>query len=50
VVLITHEPDVAEHTKRVVHVRDGQIVEDVRHAAVDAPPPRRRNARREGVA
>jgi putative ABC transport system ATP-binding protein len=29
VVMITHEPDVAEHAQRVVRVRDGRIVEDV---------------------
>jgi putative ABC transport system ATP-binding protein len=28
VVLITHEPDVAHHAKRVVHVRDGKIQQD----------------------
>jgi len=28
VVLITHEPDVAEQTKRIVRLSDGQIVED----------------------
>jgi putative ABC transport system ATP-binding protein len=28
VVMITHEPDVAQHAQRVVRVRDGRIVED----------------------
>ena len=28
IVLITHEPDVAEHAKRVVHVQDGKILSD----------------------
>jgi putative ABC transport system ATP-binding protein len=28
VVMITHEPDVAEHAQRTVRVRDGRIVED----------------------
>ncbi|HZZ98817.1 MAG TPA: ABC transporter ATP-binding protein [Candidatus Saccharimonadia bacterium] len=28
VVMITHEPDIAEHAKRVIHVRDGRIVKD----------------------
>ena len=30
VVLITHEPDIARHAKRIVHVRDGLIQEDER--------------------
>ncbi|HET7434869.1 MAG TPA: ABC transporter ATP-binding protein [Thermoanaerobaculia bacterium] len=28
IVLITHEPDIAKHAKRVVHVRDGLIQQD----------------------
>lgn len=28
IVLITHEPDVALHAERIIHVRDGQIVSD----------------------
>lgn len=28
VILVTHEPDIAEHAKRVIHVRDGLIVRD----------------------
>ena len=28
VVLITHEPDIAQHAKRIVHVRDGRINQD----------------------
>ena len=28
VVLVTHEPDIAEHAKRVVRFRDGRIAED----------------------
>jgi len=28
IVLITHEPEVAEHARRVIRVRDGQIVSD----------------------
>jgi putative ABC transport system ATP-binding protein len=30
VVLITHEPDIAQHAKRVVHVKDGLILSDER--------------------
>ena len=30
VVLITHEPDVAERAKRIIRLSDGQIVEDQR--------------------
>src|SRR3954464_5618820 len=32
IVLITHEPDIAEHAKRIVHVRDGLIQQDQRVA------------------
>lgn len=28
IILVTHEPDIAEHAKRVIHVRDGLIVQD----------------------
>jgi len=30
IILITHEPDVAEHTRRLIRLVDGRIVEDVR--------------------
>lgn len=30
IVLITHEPYVAEHAERIIHIRDGDIVEDSR--------------------
>jgi putative ABC transport system ATP-binding protein len=33
VVLITHEPDVAEQAKRIVRLSDGQVVEDRRLSA-----------------
>jgi len=42
VVLITHEPDVAEQTKRLVRLSDGEVIEDRRLSGVhDAPPPPR---------
>ena len=28
IVMITHEPDIAEHAKRIIFIRDGQIVKD----------------------
>jgi putative ABC transport system ATP-binding protein len=28
IVMITHEPDIAVHAERIIHVRDGKIVED----------------------
>jgi len=39
VVLITHEPDVAEQSKRVIRLSDGQVVEDRRTLDVRDPPP-----------
>jgi putative ABC transport system ATP-binding protein len=39
VVLITHEPDVAEQAKRVVSLSDGRVVEDRRVAGVHEAPP-----------
>ena len=42
VVLITHEPDVAEQAKRMIRLSDGQVVEDRRWPSVTAPPPRPR--------
>mgnify|MGYP003798819839 CR=1 FL=1 len=28
IVMITHEPDIAEHAKRIIFIRDGKIVQD----------------------
>jgi putative ABC transport system ATP-binding protein len=28
IIMVTHEPDIAQHTKRVVRFRDGEIVDD----------------------
>jgi putative ABC transport system ATP-binding protein len=39
VVLITHEPDVAEQSKRVIRLSDGEIVQDTRTLAVHDRPP-----------
>jgi putative ABC transport system ATP-binding protein len=39
VVLITHEPDVAEQSKRIIRLSDGQVVEDQRTLGVRDPPP-----------
>ena len=32
IVLITHEPEIAQYAHRVIHLRDGQVEEDVRQA------------------
>jgi putative ABC transport system ATP-binding protein len=45
--MITHEPDVAAHAKRVIQVADGRIVSDVRQAPVPGPPPQPEKADRE---
>jgi len=41
VLLVTHEPDIAEHAARVLVVRDGKVVSDVRQTPKPAvvPPP-----------
>ena len=31
--LVTHEPDIAAHAHRVIHIRDGKVEKDVRKAA-----------------
>jgi putative ABC transport system ATP-binding protein len=33
IILVTHEADIAAHAHRVIHIRDGQISDDVRRAA-----------------
>ena len=40
VVMITHEPDVAERAKRIVRLIDGEIVEDRRLRAITRPSDR----------
>ena len=39
VVIITHEQQVADHAKRIVRLRDGQVVGDERRTALADPPP-----------
>jgi len=29
IVMITHEPDIAKYTKRIIHIKDGKIIDDV---------------------
>ncbi len=33
IILVTHEADIAAHAKRVIHIRDGKISDDIRQAA-----------------
>ncbi len=33
ILLVTHEPEVAAHAHRAIHIRDGQVEKDVRRAA-----------------
>jgi putative ABC transport system ATP-binding protein len=28
IIMITHEPDIAKHAKRIIHIRDGKIIKD----------------------
>jgi len=39
VVFVTHEADIAAHTRRVLHIRDGLLTSDERRARAAAPPP-----------
>ena len=45
VVVITHEDEVADHAKRIVRFRDGEIVSDVRRATIRGLPPKIEAAR-----
>ena len=33
-ILVTHEPDIAEHAHRIVRLRDGEVESDERNAHV----------------
>ncbi|WP_454683752.1 MacB family efflux pump subunit [Ancylobacter moscoviensis] len=52
VILITHDPDVAAHARRIVRFQDGRIVADERHESepARAPMPASGPARRGGLA
>jgi putative ABC transport system ATP-binding protein len=41
VIFVTHEPDVAAHTRRQIHIRDGQIVQDTGRDVSEQAPGRR---------
>jgi putative ABC transport system ATP-binding protein len=43
VILITHEDEVARYAKRIVRLRDGEIIDDHRLSPVDGPPPHYRS-------
>jgi putative ABC transport system ATP-binding protein len=30
IVLVTHEPDIAKHAERIIHLQDGQVVRESR--------------------
>ena len=36
IILVTHEPDVAAHAERTIHIRDGQVEKDVARTAQTA--------------
>lgn len=39
IILVTHEPDVARHARRVVRMRDGKVLSDQPASMMDLPPP-----------
>jgi len=39
IIMVTHEPDVGNHTRRIIRLRDGRIASDKRSAEVGAPAP-----------
>lgn len=46
VIIVTHEPDIAAHTNRIVAMRDGLIVSDERSPDADLPTPNAANGGR----
>jgi macrolide transport system ATP-binding/permease protein len=38
IIVVTHEPDIATYAGRVITMRDGEVISDVRQAAFRAPP------------
>jgi putative ABC transport system ATP-binding protein len=43
IVMVTHEPEIAEHTQRVICVRDGKVVSDGRDGAYSCAQTRSRD-------
>jgi putative ABC transport system ATP-binding protein len=40
VILVTHEPDIAEHAHRIIRLRDGEVESDIKNdniVSVDDP-------------
>jgi putative ABC transport system ATP-binding protein len=31
IIMITHEPDIAHHAKRIITLRDGKIIDDIKN-------------------
>ncbi len=38
IIMVTHEPDIAEYASRVITMKDGKVLEDRRKSPVPAPP------------
>ncbi len=45
IVMVTHEPDIAEYAQRVIHLRDGEIASDVQNGQEEAAMSLRRTFR-----
>ena len=39
IILVTHEPDIAAHAHRIVHIRDGQVEKDVKSPRLTGAAP-----------